>query len=81
MISHLRAMFGILIIALVVSVFIIAITSNQNSTKYRISIPHGQDYYTNSYISNGNCITFKNECGCKDEKTVTVCGNYTIITK
>jgi hypothetical protein len=71
------------IIAVMVTSGLIAflVTPNNKQTKYIIQIPHGSDYYTNSYILNGNCIIFKNECGCKDKKTVTVCGNYTIITR
>ena len=75
----------VVIVALGVSILIAVVASSiQKPTKYAIRVPHGSNYSnynTNSYISNGNCITFKNECGCKDEKTVTVCGNYTIITR
>jgi hypothetical protein len=79
-------MFGVIIASIVVGVLIVVIASNSNQkpTKYTIRIPngsHGSEYYTNNYILNGNCITFKDECGCKDEKTITVCGNYTIITR
>ena len=77
-------MFGVIIAVMVVGVLIVFIASKQKPTKYTIRIPngsHGSSYNTNNYILNGNCITFKNECGCKDEKTITVCGNYTIITK
>jgi len=81
MINHLKTMFGVIVVAIITGSFVAFIVSKQAPTKYRISIPHGPDYYTNTYISNGSCITFKNECGCKDEKTVTVCGNYTIITR
>lgn len=81
MIIQLRTMLGVVLAAILVGVLIVFIASKQKPTKYIISIPHGSNYYTNSYILNGNCITFKNECGCKDEKTVTVCGNYTIIKK
>jgi hypothetical protein len=84
MISHLKIIFGVIIAPIVVGVLIVVFASNQKPTKYTIRIPngsHGSEYNTNNYILNGNCITFKNECGCKDEKTVTVCGNYTIITR
>jgi len=80
MINHLRTMSKVVIVALGVSILIAVVASSQKPTKYKISIPH-YVYYTNSYTSNGNCITFKNECGCKDEKTITICGNYTIITR
>jgi hypothetical protein len=84
MISHLKTMFIVIIAALGVGILVAILASNQKPTKYTIRIPngsHGSEYNTNNYILNGNCITFKNECGCKDEKTVTVCGNYTIITR
>jgi hypothetical protein len=71
------------IIAVMVTSGLIAFlfTPNNKQTKYTIQIPHGRDYQTNNYILNGSCITFKNECGCKNNKTITVCGNYTIITR
>jgi hypothetical protein len=83
MISHLRIMFGVIIAAMVMGVLIVFIASKQKPTKYTIKIPngsHGSSYQTNNYTSNGNCITFKNECGCKTDDIITVCGNYTIIT-
>jgi len=81
MISKIRLAFGLILAITVMSTLVIFVISDSKQYKYRISIPHGSDYYTNSYISNGSCITFKNECGCKDKKTITVCGNYTIITR
>jgi hypothetical protein len=84
MISHLRTMFAVIIAAMVMGVLIVVFFSNTKPTKYIIKVPngsHGSHYNTNNYILNGNCITFKNECECEDEKTITVCGNYTIIKK
>ena len=84
MITQLRTSLKILLVALGVSILIAIFSSIQKPTKYTIRVPRGSNYssyYTNNYTLNGGCITFKNYCGCKDENTITVCGNYTIITK
>ena len=49
---------------------------SEKEYKYYIKIPHSIDYQTNSYVLNGNCITFKDI----HNNPITVCGNYTIIT-
>lgn len=52
---------------------------SNTDTKYKIEADGGA-YYTDSYSSSGNCITFQHDCGCGSEKmeSVTVCGTYTI---
>lgn len=80
MIDKLRLAVGIIITIMVMSGLVAFLITPNKQTKYTIQIPHGRDYQTNNYTSNGSCITFKNECGCKKDDIVTVCGNYTIIT-
>ena len=47
--------------------------------KYKIEAD-GAAYYTDSYNSSGNCITFQHDCQCGSDKPeyITVCGTYTI---
>jgi hypothetical protein len=83
MISKIRLVFGIILTVVFFSLLAVFITPSKHY-KYLIKIPngsHGSEYQTNNYIIENNCIIFKNECGCKDKKTIRICGNYTIITK
>lgn len=66
------------------SLLVVFISPKQKQYKYYIKTSQGTSYAsynTNDYTVEDNCITFIDECGCKDKKTITICGNYTIITK
>ena len=80
MITKIRLALALIIMFLVIStllVFIAKDVKNSSKYKYYITVPNARDYRTNSYTSNGSCITFKNEYN----NTVTLCGNYSIIEK
>lgn len=54
-------------------------------SKFKIRDANGNNYYTDTYSINGNCVVFDYDCGCgegrKDNKQkVTICGSYTIKT-
>ena len=83
MISKIRLVFGIILTVVFFSLLAVFITPSKHY-KYLIKTSQGTSYATyktNNYTIENNCIIFKNECGCKDKKTIRICGNYIIITK
>jgi len=70
---------GILLAALIT----ILLTSCRQDWKYRIKDQNGTVYHTNSLEKDGDCVEFKDVCGCsgqdnQDGSTIRVCGSYTI---
>lgn len=45
------------------------------NSKYRIVDSHGYQYYTDTYISDGNCISFVKSSG----ENIKICGSYRIV--
>jgi phenolic acid decarboxylase len=77
MINKIRLTTGIMfLVAFMGFLFLWIGLFSEKEYKYYIKIPHSIDYQTNSYVLNGNCITFKDI----HNNPITVCGNYTIIT-
>jgi hypothetical protein len=78
MINKIRLATGIMFLVAFMSFgfFWIGFSHSNKEYKYYIKIPHSTDFQTNSYVLNGNCITFKDT----HNNPITVCGNYTIIT-
>jgi hypothetical protein len=77
MINKLRLIFGILVAVIVAASLALFVSTEYKEHKYSISIPSGREYTTNEYTSKDGCITFKNQWGNK----VTLCGNYSIVSK
>ncbi len=79
MIDKIRLAFGIVITIVIMCFFLFFLFDlpSEKEGKYHIKVPHGIEYRTNSYTTNGGCITFKD----KHKNLITLCGNYTIIVK
>ena len=80
MIDKIRLAFGIVLAITFVSVLGFFLFEDTKQYKYWIKVSQGSgyaSYQTNSFTTNGNCIVFKH----KEKNTITLCGNYTIITK
>jgi hypothetical protein len=78
MINKIRLATGIIFLVAFMSFGFFWIDSpSEKEYKYYIRIPHSIDYQTNSFTMNGNCVTFKDI----HNNPITVCGNYTIITR
>jgi hypothetical protein len=78
MISKNRLAIGIMfvfVVAFMSFLFFWIKLPSEEGYKYLITVPGtSTNYYTNSYIINNNCITFKY----RSFQTVTICGNYII---
>lgn len=70
-------------LSLIICLLLIICSCADNNMKYKVTDSKGDNYYTNSYSKNDNCITFQYECNCSasDTKTVTLCGSYKIEEK
>jgi hypothetical protein len=77
MINKIRLATGIMFLVAFMSFgFFLIHLPSEKEYKYYIISPHSTNFQTNSYVLNGNCITFKDI----HNNPITVCGNYTIIT-
>lgn len=60
---------------------LLLLTSCKMTSRYEIHSNHST-YFTSSYTKSADgCITFKDNCGCATDKTVTLCGTYDIVER